>query len=72
MSVDEYTETWGRLRGVVVQRHGARSRAEPDVPPHPTAPLSEVPQYPTEAALGDGDSIVIEITPWRVYARGFD
>jgi len=30
------------------------------------------PQYPTEAALGDTDSVVVEITPRRVFAWGFD
>lgn len=30
------------------------------------------PQYRTEATLGDTDSVVVEITPRRAYAWGFD
>ena len=42
VSADDYSEAWSGLRGVVVDGTGADSRAEPDVPPGPAAPLPEV------------------------------
>jgi nitroimidazol reductase NimA-like FMN-containing flavoprotein (pyridoxamine 5'-phosphate oxidase superfamily) len=72
VSVDEYTETWGRLRGVVVQGTARVHARNPTFRRIRRRLYLKYPQYPTEAALGDGDSIVIEITPRRVYAWGFD
>ncbi len=72
VSADDYTEAWDRLRGVVVSGT-ARIHAR-------TATFRRIrrrlyqkyPQYPAEAALGDGDSVVVEIIPRRVFAWGFD
>ena len=72
VSVDEYTETWGRLRGVVVQGTARVHARNPTFRRIRRRLYLKYPQYRTEAALGDGDSIVIEITPRRVYAWGFD
>jgi len=33
---------------------------------------AKYPQYPIEAALDEGDAVVVEITPTRVFAWGFD
>ena len=30
------------------------------------------PQYPREAALSPADSVIVEVTPARVFTRGFD
>jgi coenzyme F420-0:L-glutamate ligase / coenzyme F420-1:gamma-L-glutamate ligase len=72
VSADEYTESWGRLRGVVVTgaarvhaRNGTFRRIRRRL-------YAKYPQYPGEAALGDRDSVVVEVTPRRVYAWGFD
>jgi nitroimidazol reductase NimA-like FMN-containing flavoprotein (pyridoxamine 5'-phosphate oxidase superfamily) len=72
VSADEYAESWGRLRGVVVQgtarvhaRNGTFRRIRRRL-------YLKYPQYPSEAALGDRDSVVVEVTPRRVFAWGFD
>lgn len=72
VSADDYTEAWGGLRGVVVSgvaRVHARNVTFRRVRRRLYA---KYPQYPTEAALGDGDSLVVEVVPRRVYAWGFD
>jgi len=72
VSADDYTEAWSGLRGLVVQgtarihaRDGTFRRIRRRL-------YAKYPQYPTDAALGDGDSVVVEITPRRVFAWGFD
>jgi PPOX class probable F420-dependent enzyme len=72
VGADDYAEAWGRLRGVVV--HGtARIHAR-----NPTFRrirgrlYAKYLQYRSEATLGDRDSVVIEVTPRRVYGWGFD
>jgi len=69
VSADEYSEGWKRLRGVVVQ---GSARVHARNPTFRRILYLKYPQYPGEAALGDKDSVVIEITPRRVYAWGFD
>ena len=72
VSADEYTESWGRLRGVSVTG-AARVHARNATFRRIRRRLyAKYPQYPAEAALGDRDSVVIEVTPRRVYAWGFD
>lgn len=71
VSADEYVEDWGRLRGVVVSgpvRFHARNATFRRVR---RLLYAKYPQYRTEAALGDGDSLVVELTPRRVFAWGF-
>jgi nitroimidazol reductase NimA-like FMN-containing flavoprotein (pyridoxamine 5'-phosphate oxidase superfamily) len=72
VSADEYAESWDRLRGVVVQgtarvhaRNGTFRRIRRRL-------YAKYLQYPAQAAIGDRDSVVVEVTPRRVYAWGFD
>jgi nitroimidazol reductase NimA-like FMN-containing flavoprotein (pyridoxamine 5'-phosphate oxidase superfamily) len=71
VSADEYTEAWARLRGVVVTgtaRLHARDRTFRRVR---RLLYAKYPQYPREAALGESDSLVVEVTPTRVFAWGW-
>ena len=72
MSADEYSEGWKRLRGVVVQGTARVHARNPTFRRIRRRLYLKYPQYPGEAALGDKDSVVIEVTPRRVYAWGFD
>ena len=72
VSADDYTEAWGGLRGVVVSgtaRVHARNATFRRIR---RRLYQKYPQYPIEAALGDADSVVVEVTPRRVFAWGFD
>ena len=72
VSADEYTETWGRLRGIVVSGTAQVHARNSTFRRIRRRLYAKYPQYPAEAALGDRDSIVVEITPRRVFAWGFD
>ena len=72
MSADEYIEAWGRLRGVVVHGRRAVHARNPTFRRIRRRLYAKYPQYPAEAALGDRDSVVVEVTPRRVFAWGFD
>lgn len=72
VSADEYSEGWKRLRGVVVQGTARVHARNPTFRRIRRRLYLKYPQYPGEAALGDKDSVVIEVTPRRVYAWGFD
>lgn len=72
VSADEYVEDWGRLRGVVVTGTARVHARNPTFRRIRRRLYAKYPQYPTEAALGDGDSVVVEVTPRRVFAWGFD
>jgi nitroimidazol reductase NimA-like FMN-containing flavoprotein (pyridoxamine 5'-phosphate oxidase superfamily) len=72
VSVDSYSDAWSALRGVMVQGtarvigRGGRFRAL-------RARLyRKYPQYPGEAALGESDSVIVEVTPTRVFAWGVE
>ena len=72
VSADDYTEAWKRLRGVVVQGTATVHARNPTFRRIRRRLYAKYPQYAREATLGDRDSVVVEITPRRVYAWGFD
>jgi len=72
VTVDLYAEDWAHLKGVMVQgtaafiERGARFRRL-------RARLyAKYPQYPAEAALDESDSVVVEVTPTRIFTWGFE
>jgi nitroimidazol reductase NimA-like FMN-containing flavoprotein (pyridoxamine 5'-phosphate oxidase superfamily) len=68
---DDYAESWSGLRGVVV--HGT-ARVFPRGPRFRRVRkllYAKYPQYPTEAALEEGDAVVVEVTPTRLFSWGF-
>jgi len=72
VSTDDYTEAWGGLRGVVVQGTARVHARNPTFRRIRRRLYAKYPQYRTEATLGDTDSVVVEITPRRAHAWGFD
>jgi nitroimidazol reductase NimA-like FMN-containing flavoprotein (pyridoxamine 5'-phosphate oxidase superfamily) len=72
VSADDYTEAWKGLRGVVVQGSAAVHARNPTFRRIRRRLYAKYPQYAREATLGDRDSVVVEITPRRIYAWGFD
>ena len=71
VTADLYSDAWGNLKGVMVQgmarliERGTRFRRI-------RARLyKKYPQYPREAALDEKDSVIVEVTPTRVFSWGF-
>ena len=68
LTVDLYSDDWARLQGVMVQgtarviERGSRFRSLR------RRLYAKYPQYPREAALGEADSIIVELTPIHVFS----
>jgi PPOX class probable F420-dependent enzyme len=69
--VDAYDDDWSRLHGVMIQgtaeliASGKRFKTLRDLL------YAKYPQYPDEAALGRG-TVIVEVTPKRVFAWGLE
>jgi nitroimidazol reductase NimA-like FMN-containing flavoprotein (pyridoxamine 5'-phosphate oxidase superfamily) len=72
LTVDHYSEDWDGLRGVMVQGTAALIERGPRFRRIRRLLYAKYPQYPTEAALGDDDSVMIELTPTHVFTWGLD
>lgn len=72
LTVDHYSEDWSGLRGVMVQGTAALIERGPRFRRIRRLLYAKYPQYPLEAALGDDDSVIIEMTPTHVFTWGFD
>ena len=69
---DDYSEVWSGLRGVMVTGTARLFERGPRFRRARRLLYAKYPQYPIEAALDEGDAVVVEITPTRVFAWGFD
>jgi PPOX class probable F420-dependent enzyme len=70
VTVDLYSEDWTHLKGVMIQGR-ARLVARGSGFQRVRALLyRKYPQYSSEAALDPSDSVVVEVTPTRVFAWG--
>jgi PPOX class probable F420-dependent enzyme len=70
LTVDLYTEAWGRLAGVMVQGRAALIDKGPRFRKLRGLLYAKYPQYPDEAALDESDSVIVEVTPSRVFSWG--
>ncbi len=72
VTVDLYSDDWSHLKGVMVQGRarlidkGRRFRAVRALL------YKKYPQYPAEAALDESDSVIVEVTPTRVFSWGVE
>jgi nitroimidazol reductase NimA-like FMN-containing flavoprotein (pyridoxamine 5'-phosphate oxidase superfamily) len=69
---DDYSEAWDALRGVMVAGTAALHGRGPRFRRARRLLYAKYPQYPTEAALDEGDSVIVEVAPTHVFAWGFD
>jgi PPOX class probable F420-dependent enzyme len=71
LTVDVYSDHWGTLKGVMIQgrarliERGSRFRRARG------RLYRKYPQYPREAAISPSDSVIVEVTPTRVFSWGF-
>lgn len=72
VTIDAYTDAWNRLCGVMVQ--GTAARVPPGLRFRRIRKLlyAKFQQYPTDAALDESDSVIVEVTPTHVYYWGFE
>jgi PPOX class probable F420-dependent enzyme len=69
--VDAYADTWSLLRGVMIQGRAALVTRGPRFRRARDLLYGKFPQYRSEAALSPSDSVIVEVTPVRVFSWGF-
>jgi nitroimidazol reductase NimA-like FMN-containing flavoprotein (pyridoxamine 5'-phosphate oxidase superfamily) len=70
LTVDEYSDHWSSLKGVMIQGRTRLVERGPEFTRAREALYDKYPQYSKEAALSPSDSVIIEITPVRVFTWG--
>src|SRR5437870_5404138 len=69
---DDYLEAWDALRGVMVTGTATLHARGPRFRRARALLYEKFPQYPTDAALDVRDSVIVEVTPTRVFGWGFE
>ena len=70
VTVDFYSEDWAHLKGVMVQRRARLIPRGATFRRIRALLYKKYPQYPREAQLDESDSVVVEVTPTRVFTWG--
>src|SRR5712691_1019816 len=70
VTVDCYSDAWAGLKGVMVQGRARLIERGPRFRKVRALLYKKYPQYPREAAIAESDSVVIEVTPARVFSWG--
>ena len=70
LTFDLYSDTWGSLKGVTVQGPAKLIDRGPRFRKIRSALYRKYPQYPEEAAIEERDSVIVEVTPTRVFSWG--
>jgi PPOX class probable F420-dependent enzyme len=68
LTVDLYSDDWSRIQGVTVQGTARIIEKGPRFRRLRRRLYAKYPQYPREAALGESDSVIVEVTPTHVYS----
>ncbi len=72
LAADLYSEDWPRLAGVLVQGRARLIARGPQFRRIRALLYRKYPQYPREAALEEGDVVMVELAPERVSSWGLD
>ncbi|HSF04498.1 MAG TPA: pyridoxamine 5'-phosphate oxidase family protein [Methylomirabilota bacterium] len=72
LTVDLYSEDWSHLKGVMVLGTVILIARGPRFKRARALLYAKYPQYAREAALATSDSVIIEVTPTRVFTWGLD
>jgi len=72
VAVDLYSDDWAHIKGVMVQGRASLIERGPRFRRIRALLYRKYPQYPGEAALGESDSVIIEVTPTRVFSWGME
>ena len=68
--VDEYSDHWDGLKGAMVQGRARLIERGPRFSRIRDLLYEKYPQYPKEAALATSDSVIVEVSPLRVFTWG--
>lgn len=68
LTVDCYSDDWDQITGVMVQGTARVIERGPRFRGLRRRLYAKYPQYPREAALGESDSVIVELTPTHVFS----
>jgi nitroimidazol reductase NimA-like FMN-containing flavoprotein (pyridoxamine 5'-phosphate oxidase superfamily) len=72
LTVDLYSDDWPSLKGVMVQGTATLIEKGPRFRAIRARLYRKYPQYPDEAAIDEKVSVVVEVTPTRVFSWGIE
>ena len=72
VTFDLYSDAWDHIKGVMVQGMTAIIEKGPQFRKIRARLYRKYPQFPDEAALEESDSVIVEVTPTRVFSWGLD
>jgi len=72
VTVDIYSDDWSHIKGAMVQGRARLFAKGPRFRKIRALLYKKYPQYRREAELDESDSVVIEVTPVRVFTWGLD
>jgi nitroimidazol reductase NimA-like FMN-containing flavoprotein (pyridoxamine 5'-phosphate oxidase superfamily) len=72
VTVDLYSDAWSNLKGVMLQGTVAFIERGPRFRKVRKALYAKYPQYPDQAALGESNSVIMEVTPTNVFSWGIE
>ncbi len=70
VTVDEYSDHWAGLKGAMIQGRARLIERGPEFTRFRDLLYEKYQQYPKEAALATSDSVIVEVTPTRVFTWG--
>jgi PPOX class probable F420-dependent enzyme len=72
VTVDLYSDDWANLKGVMIQGTAALIGKSPRFRTIRRLLYAKYPQYPDMSAIGERDSVIVEVTPRRAFSWGMD
>jgi uncharacterized protein len=72
VTVDLYSEAWSSLKGVMVQGEAKLVGAGMRFRTIRSLLYRKYPQYPDQSAIGESDSVIVEVSPKHVFSWGVD
>src|SRR5574341_1722059 len=72
VTVDLYADEWSNLKGVMVQGTARLIERGPRFRAIRALLYKKYPQYPDQAALDESDSVIVDVTPIRIFTWGLD
>ena len=72
VTVDLYSDAWAHLKGVMVQGTARLLERGPRFRKARALLYRKYPHYQGEAALEESESVIVEITPTRVFSWGLE
>ena len=72
VTVDLYSDDWAHIKGVMVQGTATLIARGPRFRKIRGLLYRKYPQYATDAAIEESDSVIVEVTPSAVFSWGLD